>query len=504
MSKIEDKLFEVLEKPFLNRPEEYNLTSKPEKDNVIRDLDDIIPTGFYDDGSNNSLMNDRMASKEKIVKEQNNLISAYRKIANTPEVADAVDEIVDEAIFSPGSDDILELDFTDELHDELKDKLIETLKKVTEKINLDKNIYAMFYNFYVDGQLKIHTPYNKDDLSDGPQRIKILSPIGLQFNFSKDRWEYINLGTNNYGFTSSNAKKVFDREEIISIDSGLYSNDLILSNLHRAIKPANMLNTLEDMLIPLRFSRSVARRIFNIDVSRLNNKKAKEVMEKTQSKFKYKKFYNLEDGTISNQQHISSLTEDYWFPNRGGEKGTTVDTLDETGNLGELGDIEYIKTKLYSSLKVPIDRMKLTGPSEAQFDYDRTSITREELKFYNFISRLRNQFLELFYELMKREVITTGIASESEWDYIRKGMRIKFSTENKFFEKMEREQIVDAMNLFRDVEEIAGKYVSFEFLYKKVLKFSDEEINETLEQIEKEEKDPRWKRFYEEDEDNSA
>jgi hypothetical protein len=58
------------------------------------------------------------------------------------------------------------------------------------------------------------------------------------------------------------------------------------------------------------------------------------------------KFYNLETGTIANQQHIASLVEDYWMPSQGGQRGTTIDTIDETGNLGELGDIIHIK-KIY-------------------------------------------------------------------------------------------------------------------------------------------------------------
>jgi len=263
-----------------------------------------------------------------------------------------------------------------------------------------------------------------------------------------------------------------------------------------------MLNTLEDMLIPMRFTRSVSRRVFNVDVSNLNNKKAEEVMNKNQAKFKYKKFYDLNTGTISNQQHISSLTEDYWFPNRGGEKGTTVDTIDETGNLGELGDILYFKRKLYTSLKVPTNRINDEQPGDGSFDYDTTSIDREELKFFNFVSRLRQQFLELFYELLRRVVIIKGIATDEEWNELIPEMKIKFVSENKFFEKMEREHLDQSLSLFSSIEDLIGKYFSYEYVFKNVLKMSDDEIKIMTEQIESEKTNPLYKSFYSDSEDD--
>ena len=503
-------ILEVLEKPFLTRKddEEEKLSSVPHIDRIETELDSDIPVGFFDTGEVN-LFNTQGSKKHKSIKEQNNLIKSFRSIANNAEVADAVSEIVDEAIFTPGSDDVINMDFNNDFPDAVKEKFITELKDITGRINLNRNVYSMFLQFYVDGQLNVHCAYNENDLGYGIKKLSLLSPFGLTFNYTKDKWEYldINVGENNFGFNGNDESKIFDREEIIRVDSGIYKENMILSNLHAAIKPANMLSTLEDMLIPMRFTRSVSRRVFNVDVSNLNNKKAEEVMKKNQTKFKYKKFYDLQSGTISNQQHITSLTEDYWFPNRGGEKGTTVDTIDETGNLGELGDILYFKRKLYTTLKVPTNRINDEQPSDGSFDYESGSIDREEIKFFNFISRLRNQFLDLFYELLRRQIVAKGIATDEEWLELLPEMRIKFASENKFFERMDREKLNESLNLFNDISELIGKYFSYEYVFKKVLKFSDEEILEMSEQIESEKTDPLYKRFYEaggEEEDDTS
>ena len=496
--KKKNLLLEVLEKPFLYRDDKQEtLTSTPELENIEMELDSVVPTGFFDTGDGN-IYSGQGSKKQKSTQLQTELIQTYRKIAGSAEVSDAINEIVDEAIFSPGSTDILNMDFGPEIPQEVKDKFADELKEIMTKVRLDKNIYTMFLTFYIDGQLNVHCAYNEDDLGAGIKKLSILTPFGLNFNYTKDKWEYTDLSHSQNQFasvTKTNAK-VFDREEIIRIDSGIYSDNVILSNLHTAIKPANMLSTLEDMLIPMRFTRSVSRRVFNVDVSNLNNKKAEEVMKKNQAKFKYKKFYDLNTGTISNQQHVSSLTEDYWFPNRGGEKGTTVDTIDETGNLGELGDVLYFKRKLYTTLKVPTNRINDEGPGDGEFDFDTTSVNREELKFFNFISRLRNQFLELFYELLRRQVIAKGIATDSEWNELLPNMKIKFVSENKFFEKMAREELSASLDLYSTIEDLIGKYYSYEFVYKKVLKMSDEEITEMSEQIAKEKTDPIYGRFY--------
>ena len=497
-------LLEVLERPFLSRNDdkEIELTSQPDRENIEVELDAVVPTGFFDNGESN-IYSGQTSKKHKQTHLQNELIRSYRKLANTAEVMDAVNEIVDEAIFTPGDKEILSMDFDDDIPQEVKDKFASELKNIMKKMKLQKNIYTMFMQFYIDGQLNVHCAYDANDLGAGIKKLSILSPFGLNYNYTKEKWEYSDTIHGSTQFATSREKKsrVFDKEEIIRIDSGIYSDDMILSNLHTAIKPANMLSTLEDMLIPMRFSRSVSRRVFNVDVSNLNNKKAEEVMKKNQAKFKYKKFYDLKTGTIANQQHISSLTEDYWFPNRGGEKGTTVDTLDETGNLGELDDILYFKRKLYTTLKVPTNRINDAEPGQAEFSFDDSSISREELKFFNFITRIRNQFLELFYELLRREIITKGMATDEEWYELLNKFSIKFVSENKFFEKMEREHINENLSLYSNIEEMIGKYFSYSYTFKKVLHFTDEEIKAMSEQIENEKNDPLYARFYSDEDD---
>ena len=57
-----------------------------------------------------------------------------------------------------------------------------------------------------------------------------------------------------------------------------------------------MLRTLEDLLVPLRFSRSVSRRVFNVDVGDIPPQRASEIVRQYQDKFKYRKYYDNATG----------------------------------------------------------------------------------------------------------------------------------------------------------------------------------------------------------------
>ena len=183
--------------------------------------------------------------------------------------------------------------------------------------------------------------------------------------------------------------------------------------------------------------------------------------------------------------HIASLVEDYWFQNRGGNKGTQVETLDESGNLGELGDIMYFKKKLFSALKVPQSRVSdEANGQQSEFDYGATQVSREEIKFFAFIQKLRKQFLRMFREALKRHLLYTGvIATEGEWAEIRKYITIQFAKENVFLETMETELLTKKVELYGSMTDLIGTEFSKAWVRKNVLKLTDEEINSMKKEI---------------------
>ena len=480
-------------KPFLKKEKPSDVSSVVEPQNIINNLssDYYHTTGsFFDSSTNNSFLN-KVENIDHVFK-QAERIRKYRQVSIIPDVNDGIDEIVNEIIFTLGKESPIKIDVNQD-NQKLTEAIEEKFKDILKKLNIRKNFFSTVKKSYIDGQLKLHLGY--DEKNKTISTIQMIDPCMLAYYNDTETYKYVQDRSVMYNTTTEH---IYSKEEIVHGDFGLYDNGLILSYLEYSIKPANMLKTLEDLLVPMRFSRSISRRVFNVDVGELPHKRSLEVMNEMQMKFKYKKFYNTESGEVTNQQHITSMVEDYWFANRSGGKGTTVDTIDETGNLGELSDILYFYKKLYKSMKIPLSRINIDPDADHSFNYESTETSKEDLKFFMFISRIRLVYSEIIKEILKRECIYSGvIKDEKEWQSIEDDIDIYFTNDNTFIEKMNLENFIKKVEIFNGLSEVKGKLFPIEKILKDIFKMDDDEIKENFKQIDKEKNDKYYKLFYE-------
>lgn len=494
-------LNEVVKK-FLTQPEPPKESSFVTDKNVIADLSNTEPYtmsgSFFDsENNNNSNLFSRYDMSEILFK-QKEKIQKYRQLAMQPEVADAIDEIVNEIIFNYDDKIPLKIDVNVE-NEKLVKAIQERHDKIMKLLNIKRNLYKIVKNSYIDGQVVMHLGYDEKNTKLGIMSIKMIEPSLLYFDANADVKAFKYMNDDRNLIIQHDKEQTYSIEEIVQEDFGLYSGKIKLGYLEYAVKSANVLSTLEDLLIPMRFSRSISRRVFNVDIGDLPAKRGAEVMQEHQTKFKYKKFYNNQTGEVSNQQHITSMVEDYWFANRSGGKGTTVDVLDESGNLGELGDIIYFSKKLYKSLNIPSSRISVDPDADHNFDFETTQTSKDDLKFFMFVSRLRQVFSSMFKEILKRDVIACGVVSETEWNDIENDITISFVNENKFIEKMKLDSLMKRVEIFTVAQEHIGKLYSAEGLIKEVFGKSDEDIAQTFKEIKAEEKNAKFKKFYPQD-----
>lgn len=478
-------------------------------DYVLNDLTDpdknfASSTGaFFDDEAGFSTFA-RETDFTDLIKKQADKIDKYRQIAQNSDVKNAIDEIVNEIVFVYDDKPVFKFDISTEteMSDKLKDALSQSFDKVCNLSNIKLNLTDIVRRAYVDGQLVFLATYDQNSTKKGIKKIKMLDPKYLYFDTKENVYKYYEGADIIHSiYQSTNwhyvEKQKFSPEEIVRVDFGLYDGFLCLSYLDNAIKTANMLQTLEDLLIPLRFSRSVSRRVFNVDVGDLPSKRAEEVMRNIQQRFKYKKFYNSQTGEVSNQQHITSMVEDYWFANRSGGKGTTVDVLDETGNLGELNDILYFAKKLYRTMNVPTSRIDINPDGASiDFNYNTDSASIEDFRFFMFTNCLRKVYINAFKELLRRDIIATGKMNASEWEDIEQYVNIHFTNENTFIEKMKINNFASNMQIYHDISEDIGKILSLEDAMKMLFGMTNDQIEDNMKRIAKEKKNKLFKEFY--------
>ena len=247
----------------------------------------------------------------------------------------------------------------------------------------------------------------------------------------------------------------------------------VLGFLHKAIRPLNMLRQVEDAIVVYRISRAPERRIFYVDVGNLPKQKAEQYIRELMNKYRNRMVYNQTTGEIKDDRNQMAMLEDFWLPRREGGKGTEISTLDGGQNLGELTDVEYFKKKLYYALNIPPSR--LVG--ENGFNLGRAAdITRDEVKFYKFIEKLRYKFSGLFLQLLRVQLLLKGIITEQDWDLLYPNINFAFNKDSYFNDLKDAEILSARMDLATQMEPLVGRYFSTNYIKRNILKFTDEEI----------------------------
>jgi hypothetical protein len=245
---------------------------------------------------------------------------------------------------------------------------------------------------------------------------------------------------------------------------------------------------MEDAHVIYRMSRAAERRVFYIDVGNMPTARAEEYVQRIMRDFRNKLVYDSATGEVRDDKKFLSMQEDFFLPRREGGKGTEVTTLPAGQNLGQIEDIEYFQKRLYKSLHVPISRMEDMGGGG--IGMNRTAeISRDEVKFGRFITKLRKRFEHLFKELIRVQLLLKGVILLPDWDLIRQDLHFDYQKDSVFQEMKDQEMWTSRFTLLQQVDPdtpIVGTYISRDWVKANILKFNDEQIEVMQKQIDKE------------------
>ena len=437
---------------------------------------------------------------EGVVKNENDLIRRYREVCQYPDCDAAIEDIVNEAIVVDDNEQSVQLVMDDlKISESIKKKIRDEFAEILKLYKFDEKGHDMFRSWYIDGRSYYHILIDPARPKDGIVELRYIDPRKIRKikNVKKEKNQKgVEVTTtaeeyylyNDKGITQATTQGVkLSLDSVIYCTSGLLDSNtnMVLSHLHKAIKPVNQLKMIEDSLVIYRISRAPERRIFYIDVGNLPKLKAEQYVNDIMNKFRNKVVYDAATGEVRDDRKHMSMMEDFWMPRREGGKGTEITTLPGGQNLGDIADINYFQTKLYSSLNVPISRLQ---PQQG-FSLGRsTEISRDEVKFNKFITRLRKKFSNLFSEALRIQLIAKNIIRPEEWDEIWQDIRYEYQMDNHFSELKNNEILQQRINALQLMEPYVGKYYSVEYVRRNVLMQTEEEIKEIDGQIQDEEK----------------
>jgi hypothetical protein len=449
------------------------------------------------------------------VRSEAELVSKYRDMALVPECDSAIDEIVNESI-AIDDKNLIKIDLDNlKASEQLKKVIREEFDNCLKIIEFNKYAYEIYRRWYIDGRLYYHVVIDEKNLKEGIKELRYVDPRKIRKvrEVQKKRGgqnipepivtkvvnEYyifndkgFNYGNKAVGATNTNGLKI-SKDSIIHVVSGLTDNQgsMVLSYLHKGIKALNQLSTLEDALVIYRLARAPERRIWYIDVGNLPKMKAEQYVRDIMVKHKNRLIYDAATGQVRDDRKFMTMLEDYWLPRREGGRGTEVTTLPGGQNLGQMDDVLYFQKKFLQTLNVPVSRLN----SDALFSIGRaTEITRDELKFERFITRLRSRFSHLFVKMLEKQLVLKGITTIDDWQSLQGQIRFEFAKDNYFAELKKAEILQNRISQTRDLQDMAGKYVSHNWIRKNVMQQSDEDIEtqDAMINAENQTGDPRW------------
>jgi hypothetical protein len=432
-----------------------------------------------------------------VVRNEIELVTRYREMSMQPELETAVDEIVNEAIVADDTGNSVEVNTDDlETDESVKEKIREEFEGVLKLLNFGNMGHDIFRRWYIDGRLFYHLVVDEKNMASGIQELRYIDPRRIRkireiqktkdtqtgMEIIKTTKEYYLYNERGVIGAHSNLGTKIAVDSVVNVNSGLMDakRAMVLSYLHKAIKPLNQLRMMEDATVIYRLSRAPERRIFYIDVGNMPTIKADQYLRDIMVRYRNKLVYDSTTGEIRDDRKHLSMLEDFWLPRREGGKGTEITTLPGGQNLGELEDVKYFEKKLYKSLGVPASRLE----SQQGFSLGRsTEITRDELKFNKFVTRLRNKFSTLFDDIMRVQLVLKKVCTEEEWKTFKEKIWYDYKKDNNFTELKETELLNNRIATLQLLDPYVGRYYSREWARKNVLQQTEKDIQEIDEQI---------------------
>ena len=424
------------------------------------------------------------------------LIYKYREMSSLSDCEVAIENVVNEAIVAGKGERPVNILLDNlSLTESIKTKIRNEFDIILDLLNFNNYGHEVFRRWYVEGRLYYHIMIDENDPSRGIVELRSLDATKIkkitQVN-KKRKQDTIDVKVNevfNYNPAGLNAQNrqgiLISRDSIAYCTSGLLDKrkKMVLSYLHKAIKPLNQLRMVEDAIVIYRISRAPERRIFYIDVGNLPKIKAEQYIRDIMTRYKNRLVYDSESGEVRDDRRHQSMLEDYWLPRREGGRGTEITTLPGGENLGQLDDVEYFQRKLYKAMHVPVSRLE----ADSGFSLGRESeITRDELLFSKFVAKLQIRFSSLFQDVMEKQLILKNVMTSAEWSKIRDKIQYDFTSDH-FYTELKHQEIMTArMTLARDMEDFVGKYYSKEWFRTNILRQNEEEAQLEDERIESE------------------
>jgi len=225
------------------------------------------------------------------------------------------------------------------------------------------------------------------------------------------------------------------------------------------------LSLMEDAMMIHRIMRAPEKRVFKLDIGNIPPSEVENFMQKTISKMKRAPVVDENTGDYNLKYNMQNITEDFFLPVRGGDSGTSIDSLPGL-TYEATEDIEYLKNKLLSSLRIP----KAFLGFEDQIG-SKATLAAEDVRFARTIERIQRITVS---ELTKIGIVHLFSQGYQDADLV--NFELELTNPSTIYEQEKIELWNNKTSLAESM--LRDGLVSSEWIYKNIFGFTDKEIKE--------------------------
>jgi hypothetical protein len=396
-----------------------------------------------------------------------------REYSIKDEIRDMVSMVADECIvYNDDRDFCSPRPIGNDYSQEIQDKYQEYFEKIYSKFGFSDSITAwnMMKDFLIDGFVAIEIIY--DDKKKNIIGFNRLRPETIVPAYEP------NVGHLWIQFPEDpQLRRIFLDSQIVFVSYSTQNDYSETSYVEGLIKPYNQLKILEQTRIMFNVINATIYQKFTIPIKGLSRQRAEEQIGQLIHDYSEEVEWDDTLGTLTlnGNKHLP-YNKQIWFPE--GDAGTpNMELVSPQGHdLNEESMLKWFHHALKRASKIPIQRFEAESGG-GTFIADQAGLTNDEVKFHNFISRLRANFKELIVKPLKLQMLIEFPELKDD-DIIMNQMDIVFYS-NQIFEEWKKinnlAKRAEAITTLTGIMNGEKPYFHIEWIMDNVFKLTPEE-----------------------------
>ena len=400
-----------------------------------------------------------------------NLFKDYESMDSDAIISSALDIYADESTMKSEYGEVLEIRTDNHQIKEILHNLFYDI------VNIEFNLWPWIRNMCKYGdfflKLEIHEKYGITNVVPLPvydvARVEGLDPENPEYV------KYlIESSTSEHRYKSERSATKEELENYEVAHFRLLSDANYLpygkSQIEGGRKIWKQLTLMEDAMLIHRIMRAPEKRIFKLDIGNIPPAEVDNYMQQVINKMKKAPVVDESTGDYNLKYNMQNITEDFFLPVRGGDSGTSIDSLPGL-TYEATEDIEYLKNKLLASLRIP----KAFLGYEEQIG-SKATLAAEDVRFARTIERIQRITLS---ELTKIAIVHLYSQGYTDSDLV--NFELDLTNPSTIYEEEKIELWNNKTSLASSM--LSDGIVSTEWIYKNIFGFTEEEIKHEDEQI---------------------